>query len=300
MSTGQQILPRAVINAVEGYIGNPIANITSTSGGFSHTVVCADVAPFGRVVIKAASDDEKRHEIRSEGSMLRLLGGAVQAPKIHAMVETDVWTVELVEFLPGINGLQFVQDVTTVKSMVCALAGALARVHRHFDNQMHGLDVVDAHFSPTSSFRRVALGLEAIPLRPDQRIALEFAARAVASSTYAPCLIHGDAGLHNILWSKAAGMCGLLDWEWSGLGNPQLDLAWLRWTLAWRALDTHWPDAFEAYTSAGGRATLPHAGALSSLVCAQIAMILVRSKANQAATHEWLRRLDWTLARALE
>jgi aminoglycoside phosphotransferase (APT) family kinase protein len=105
-----------------------------------------------------------------------------------------------------------------------------------------------------------------------------------------PCLIHGDPGAHNLLWDGT--ITGILDWEWAGFGNPLADLAWVCWTIRFRAL----PDATrQAFLAAYGMPD-PDLATLHAFSVAQIAMILSRVAAIPEARQEWIRRLEATLA----
>jgi aminoglycoside phosphotransferase (APT) family kinase protein len=113
--------------------------------------------------------------------------------------------------------------------------------------------------------------------------------------TPATCLVHGDAGLHNLLWDGS--IAALLDWEWGGAGNPLLDLAWVGWTMRWRQLPGHlWPAFLAAYMSLEPPDLVITPDALRALALGQIAGILVRVAGQPAAWEEWLRRARWTLS----
>lgn len=78
-----------------------------------------------------------------------------------------------------------------------------------------------------------------------------------------PCLVHGDFRLGNFLFTDA-GLCGVLDWELTHLGDPMEDLGWLC-VNAWRFGRRHNPVAglasreafYAAYASASGRTVDP-------------------------------------------
>lgn len=46
------------------------------------------------------------------------------------------------------------------------------------------------------------------------------------------CLVHGDFGPQNlILFQKSRQPAAMLDWEWSHLGSPVEDVAWVEWIM---------------------------------------------------------------------
>jgi aminoglycoside phosphotransferase (APT) family kinase protein len=63
-----------------------------------------------------------------------------------------------------------------------------------------------------------------------------------------PCLLHGDIGLHNMLFNDGR-LQALLDWEYAHIGDPAEDLAYMRNTMG-RSLD--WNRFMASYVSNGG------------------------------------------------
>ena len=136
-------------------------------------------------------------------------------------------------------------------------------------------------------------GLE---LAPGLRGALAASLDQPAWRSGPAALVHGDAGLHNLLWQPEGAT--LLDWEWAGWGSPLIDLAWVRWTLRWRAAAELWAAWVGRYRERNPAA--PHAGPaeLDRIALGQIACILVQVAGQPAAYAEWLRRAEWTLSLA--
>lgn len=61
----------------------------------------------------------------------------------------------------------------------------------------------------------------------------------IPQATPDPAVVHGDYGLHNLMFSTgdAVALAGVLDWEMGTIGNPLVDLGWLL---------TFWPDTPDA------------------------------------------------------
>ena len=105
------------------------------------------------------------------------------------------------------------------------------------------------------------------------------------------CLVHTDAGLHNVLWDGR--LSALLDWEWAGVGSPLLDLAWTRWTLRWRRVPQLWPTLLAGYGLSAADLEEPQ---LDTVALALIGLILARVRTKPEAHAEWERRARWTIA----
>ena len=278
------LLPAPVHQLVSRALGGPIADLAPTYGGFSNLTLFATVGGR-RCVIKAATTPAKRADVRREAALLPLLAAqGLPSPPLLAFAEDADWSVAVTAALPGRNGLQLLADAPeALPAIYEALGAALALSHRA---------VLSASLPQMLLAERVAEALDALGslgLPP-----------ALYNSLAAPIwqaqggLVHGDVGLHNLLWDGQR--LSLLDWEWASHGPPMLDMAWLRWTISWRGLPTSlWPRFVASYAAAGG-ATALDPPIIGALMLGQIGLILVRVADQPAAYAEWLRRLDWTLA----
>jgi aminoglycoside phosphotransferase (APT) family kinase protein len=284
------VLPQPVLDLLAGACaGAPIADIAPTSGGFSHRSAAATIGGQ-RCIVKAAEAAPKRADLRREARILALLpGSGLPTPRLRALVEDHAWTVEVLGFVGGAQGLQLLSDRTMPLAQVYgALGRLLADVHSA------PLAVPDTELLVAGRAAQALRQLPNLGLGAELHAALAESLEHPAWRPAAPALVHGDAGLHNLLWD--GGIAALLDWEWAGWGNPLLDLAWVYWTMRWRSLPGQlWP-AFLAGYRAGRPAADPHApGALRALALGQIAGILARVQADTGAREEWVRRARWTL-----
>src|SRR5690606_9928485 len=64
-----------------------------------------------------------------------------------------------------------------------------------------------------------------------------------------PSLVHADLGFHNMLCHEG-GLSAILDWELAHIGNPALDLGYLRSVVTQRV---EWTDFIATYEAAGGK-----------------------------------------------
>jgi aminoglycoside phosphotransferase (APT) family kinase protein len=276
-------LPPAVAALAESALGGAIIGLAPTVGGFSNLSRRAQIG--GQTcVIKAAQLSLKRADLHREAAVLPLLPARqILAPPLLALVEDETWTVLITAELPGLPGVALLEgDRHDLPAVCVALGSMLARLHA----------------GPAPKLPSLALGphlmaarktLDCADVSGELRSAL---LTALDSSAWAesPCLIHGDSGIHNLLWDGRRA--ALLDWEWAAAGPPAFDLAWLRWTMRWRGLpEDRWHEALESY---GRPAISDHI--LHALALGQIAMILARAVGQPAARAEWLRRALWTLA----
>jgi aminoglycoside phosphotransferase (APT) family kinase protein len=317
--TNISALPQPAVDLLAAaFPAEPLAELATTCGGFSHQSAIVTLGAR-RAVVKAARSEPKRADLRREARVLGLLGetGLPAAP-ILALVEDDIWTVEAIGFVEGVPGLRMLSDMPQdLPSVYSALGRLLAVVHQTpLAAPSHELLLSNRADAVLRSLP--SLGLDAA-LHAELSSALAHPAWRPA----APALVHGDAGLHNILWDGR--IAALLDWEWSGWGEPLLDIAWVYWTIRWRKLpDALWQAFLGGYargcaprpqandpgrtlpggeqapivhraSSIVGPSTPPDTSTLRALALGQIDGILTRVQGDTGAWDEWLRRAYWTL-----
>jgi aminoglycoside phosphotransferase (APT) family kinase protein len=297
-----------------------LRDFASTVGGFSNLSFAATTDHGVRVVVKATASDRKRADLRREQVMLKHLEDAqadgfdtgVKAPTILATVDDD-WVATVLAFIEGEPGLSVVQtrEVSGLQIRVTLLARQLQAVHSAPLPPGNQPD-----FSIEDRMRALVPVIETVGLHRTKLTEFLDAVTSPFLST-GLALVHGDAGLHNTLWTgpqahaptarELAGRRGLalvpvvepirlsslLDWEWTGWGTPLLDISWLWWTLRFR----HVPSiVFETFADTYGRWALQSMGwspeRVRTLVRAQMINILTRSDPDSPAFGEWLTRID--------
>lgn len=282
------ILPEPVLARIAAaFPASPPADMAPTSGGFSHHSAFATIGAH-RCVVKAAALPAKRADLRREAAVLRLLAGrGLPAPTLLALLDDAEWTIALTLARPGAPGVAlYAAPLAERYAAVGALAELLAQVHQA------ALPPPTPDLLLAARARQALLRLPELGLPAALRDAL--AAGLSHPAWYAgAALVHGDAGAHNLLWHPHSAT--LLDWEWAGWGSPQIDLAWVGWTLRWRAAGELWPHFAERYRA--GNPAAPHASPADAraLAIGQIGCILARVADQPAAFAEWLRRAEWTL-----
>ncbi|NCC31417.1 MAG: hypothetical protein EOM24_05240, partial [Chloroflexia bacterium] len=228
------MLPTAIATRLEAHFaGQAITSIRPTFGGFSNLslALCIGTTPC---VLKAAEHPDKRHDLRHEATILRLLAGRrLGAPTYLALLDDDAWSILVMRRRPGLPGLRFVgRPAADLIPIYRALGHKLARLHQHTptDSQIPSTEQRTIHVE----IGNLGSQLAELPLPDTLARSLSAAIAHPVWKPTAPRLIHGDAGLHNLLWG-ARGL-SLLDWEWAGWADPRLDLAWVDWTIRFRQL----------------------------------------------------------------
>lgn len=288
-------MPRAMLPdaslplLVAAFPGQEIQLLAPTAGGFSHP--SAFLAIGGQpCVAKAAEAAPKRAGLRHEAAVLRALAGhGVAAPALVALCESAEWTVEVLAALPGEPGIAcYGRAPAEQNAALAALAALLAATHAAPLVPLAGARL---HERAAESLTH----LHTLDLDPALRDALRDALAHPIWQAESANLVHGDAGLHNLLWHAAAP--ALLDWEMAAWGTPLLDLAWVWWTMRWRDMPVaRWDGFLEAYRATGGMRLAAGREEVRALTLGQIAGLLVRSHGQPAASAEWQRRAVWSLA----
>lgn len=269
------------------FAGQAVAELAPTEGGYSHQTMFATIGGR-RCVVKAATSPAKRTDVRRDARVLVLLEGQrLPTPHLLALCEDADWTVAVTAALGGHSGMRLYDQPAALAAAYRELGALLAHVHRTAPAPSEPDVLLAERFRPEL--------LAALDLEP--ALHSEFAS-SLAHPAWRPAraaLVHGDAGLHNVLWDER--IVGLLDWEWSGWGNPLLDLAWVYWTMRWRTVDPAlWTMFIGGYQAGGAALEAANAASLRALALGQIAGILARTHGQPAARAEWLRRAEWTLA----
>lgn len=279
---------RVLALLTNAFPGEEIGTFEETFGGYSNLTVKLMVGKRP-LIAKIAQTSLKQADVRREAALLELLRGSMlPTPALVRVLEDVDVTVELLDYIDGTNGLHYfgAQSPGTVSAIFAAVGQVLAKVHQHTSpDDRTGLELAPRYAQTLGM-------LPMLDLDPSLLVALTTSLEDAAWHPPELRLVHGDPGLHNVLWNGE--LTALLDWEWAGWGNPLLDVAWIYWITRLRNLP---PEPWAAFCAAYG--PWPSVGidptpqALHCLVLGHIAFILVR--ARQLPTwDEWLRRAAWT------
>jgi aminoglycoside phosphotransferase (APT) family kinase protein len=268
----------------------PLSNLEATFGGFSNLTFSATTIHGERVIIKATADDRKRADVKREQRMLAHLSDTdLPVPRVLTTSEAE-WTVSVLYAIDATAGLHVVQsrDASDLARRITLLTRLLRRVHQTpppLGNDPD-FDIAVRHSSAIEGIAALAL-TASVSQRMCEALAVPVLQSGVA-------LVHGDSGLHNTMWDDRdtkAHLASLIDWEWSGWGNPLTDIAWLWWTMRFRHLPTV---VFETAVETYGREALVAMGwneeNVIQVVRAHMAQILLRTEPGSAGFDEWLKR----------
>jgi aminoglycoside phosphotransferase (APT) family kinase protein len=283
------MLPPPVIQLLtESFPDLPVGDVQPTVGGYSNLSVQLTISGQ-RCVVKAAASPVKRADVRRDAHMLTLLyGRGLPAPELLALLENEAWTVAVTKFMPGDHGLYVLEQTPIARDRVYyALGQLLANVHAT------PLIADDPSLRIADRVQQVRALLSMFDLDAELGSVVIASLEHPVWQMQPEHLVHGDAGLHNILWDGQ--ITALLDWEWAGWGNGALDLAWLHWTIRWRNFPEYlWETVLAGYNVGPVRMRTVAPETLQALVIGQIAQILIRAREHPDTWEEWVRRLRWT------
>jgi aminoglycoside 2''-phosphotransferase len=178
--------------------------------------------------------------VREVASLTRAAGKiGVRVPRV-LKVEGDV---VLLEYLAGeALGWALLRDLpeATSAALLDQLVGALAALHAlPVDGLPPAAQIADIAWHDDVAIRVTRHVLPRLPTgaQRDAERALDAARRAIASQL-SYCPTHADLHPEHVLWDAGSErLTGLIDWGWSGAGDPALDLAQLAWNYGRRAIE---------------------------------------------------------------
>jgi len=289
------VVPASLADRLETLLGTRVRTAVAAVGGHSNLVFEATTAAGEPVVVKAANTAWKRADIEREAAVLRALDGddTLPAPVLVTSSADAEWAMVVTRRIDGSNGLSIVADLRADEDLAVSVGRLMARVLRLVHHSSPG-PLVGEDFDRAAQIT----GLDG-PLRasdaPSDVVEALLPALGDAVHQQGMAFLHGDPGLHNVLWgprTTALSLRGLLDWEMAGWGNPLSDLAWVWWTFTLRSL----PRAcFDAFANEYGMVALQALGwseqRVDALVRAQMAALLVRTEPGTAVREVWVERV---------
>jgi|GEM_PF-839699 Predicted aminoglycoside phosphotransferase len=278
-------LPDAIYEAIAAsFPDREIGPLEATFGGYSNVSVLVPLNEE-RIIAKIAQMPIKQLDVRHEATVLRFIEGrGLPAPSLISFYEAPDFCIEFLTFIEGINGMHFFsQEQRRLPELYAAVGQVLAHVHQQEASEL------PAEFQLRERYAQVHEQLPSLGLPSAIERELLTALEHPVWEEPANCLVHGDAGIHNLLWDGQ--MRALLDWEWSGCGSPLFDIAWNLWTMRFRSLEPRITyDFLTAYQAIAPQPIQAKADALRALALSHIAFILTRSEPGSWARAEWERR----------
>jgi aminoglycoside phosphotransferase (APT) family kinase protein len=287
------LVPAEVIKTLRNAAAvGSLTNLRPTIGGFSNLSFFGDCDSGETVVVKVAIRSIKRGDLQREARMLPLLAeSALPLPFLRAHIESENWTISVLNAVAGDVGINVVQ--TRDVGDLCARARVMARLLQAI-HQTSPMPVIDGDLDCGSRF---VTNLELL----NQRALPEDVMAFLASGDHAvlrrgSVLVHGDFGFHNTIWKflpeGRVAVHALLDWEWSGWGSPLVDSSWLWWTLRFRRSSTEvWESFVDTYQDWALRACGWNPENVREVIRAQMASLLSRTEPGSPAENEWLTRI---------
>lgn len=246
-----------------GHRADAVKDLRRISGGFSKETIRATVIDESHhetdVVIRKVSPGRRSDGLRPEYDIVALVASAgIPAPRPIWYLEDCLGTPAFAATgLPGgLLGNVWGWTEHPADVAVHDLGVAMGR--------LHSLDATSVENAPLPPLRTRQDHLDAVDerrdvveaiwargddsFRPVFTLVLDWLREHVPEDSEAQVLVHGDFGLHNVLFSDGR-LSGLLDWERTHLGNPAEDLAYLK-----PSLDQvgGWENFLSGYLEAGG------------------------------------------------
>lgn len=240
-----------------------VKDLRRISGGFSKETIRAAVIDEGHretdVVIRKVSPGRRTDGLRLEYDIVALVASAgIPAPVPIWYLDDCLGTPAFAATgLPGgLLGNVWGWTEHPAEVTVHDLGAAMG--------QLHSLDATPVGSAPLPPLRTRQDHMAAVrerrdvveaiwargddAFRPVFALVLDWLEEHVPADSETQVLVHGDFGLHNILFSDGR-LSGLLDWERAHLGNPAEDLAYLK-----PSLDQigGWETFLSGYLEAGG------------------------------------------------
>ncbi|WP_421849150.1 phosphotransferase [Marinomonas sp.] len=191
--------------------------VTSFEEGFSNKVYRLDWNKVPQMVLRVPALDEVAFGIDRQSEIAVLLAAAKAEISPPVLWHDD----------QGIFACQFVVqaslgwDVKHSNSSIKRIANALAQAHAlpKVDHPFCIYDLIEHYLQSIESF---------LPTRPDVREELAYLRGLFSNlprveSNYAPVVCHNDLNPKNVLIDDDA--IWLIDWEYTGMGDPLFDLA---------------------------------------------------------------------------
>ena len=288
------VVPGPLADRLEPMLGCRLRTAEAAQGGHSNLVFICALEDGRRVIVKAATAAWKRADVERESAILEVLADeSLPVPRLIATHHDEEWAIMVTEFIDGRQGLSVLTELTRNPTLPGAIGTSTARILR-------GIHATSPRPLVGTSFNRghqVSALLEPLQASGAPTDVVDALLPALEHPLHqrGVSFVHGDPGLHNLLWSAQSGALGVaavVDWEMAGWGNPLSDVAWVWWTFWFRGLP---PATAEAFAREYGLWVFGAMGwstdSVDAAVRAQMAALLVRTEPGSAVRAVWIERV---------
>ena len=292
------VVPAPLADRLEPMLGCRLRTAEAAQGGHSNLVFICALEDGRRVIVKAATSSWKRADVERESAILGVLADeSLPVPRLIATHHDDEWAIMVTEFIDGRQGLSVLTELAHNPALPAVIGTLTARILRVI-HSTSPQPLVGNSFD-----RAQQVSALVVPLRvsgaPSDVVDALLPALEHPLHQRGVSFVHGDPGLHNLLWfpqaSAQAGalrVAAVVDWEMAGWGNPLTDVAWVWWTFWFRGLP---PATAEAFAREYGLWVFAAMGwssdTVDAAVRAQMAALLVRTEPGSAARTVWIERV---------
>jgi len=233
--------PEDVLRRSSAAAGQPLGDLEPLLGGMASITFAARAADGARVVVKVAPpglEPVRNRDVLRQARVLRALAAVpdVAVPRVWGGDPGDPPQVPPLFVMDFVEGESYEPRHSTIDSRspdedVVACAGAAARMLA----ALHAVSPADLSLDePPSSLDaeverwRKALGTCELP-GPDRVAEAKVRDRLLATlpAPIGPAVLHGDWRLGN-MQCHGREIRAVIDWEIWSIGDPRLDLAWMR------------------------------------------------------------------------
>jgi len=260
-------------------------NLKELKGGYTNRVfLLENTSPTVIAKISNISNGDSINEIKC----LDLLKRFQCTPKVHGIFQFEKSRIIIMDYINGLNGqLLLEQNNIERAKKVYELLGKCLATEIHTIKYQNSCDKLPLIKKNNGGFDKLVFIPSSFIEEVEKILSTEEEENYV--------LIHGDFGPHNSLILNESVY--VIDWEWSGWGNPLQDISWVVWFLK-----LHYPNKahtlcntfINSYKINSDISISPEQ--IKSYAISRVMNIMCRIiNADQEVKNEWIKRLKWTL-----
>lgn len=233
--------PADVARRAASAIGRPLRDLTPLAGGTSSLTYCATTDEGVRVVVKVAPpglEPVRNRDVLRQARLLTALAGVrdVAIPNVlgtDAGDPPDVPPLFVMSFADGESyeprhvAAERRPPSAEVRHRAAAAARMLAALHTAVPSEL-GIDEAAVPLeAEVERWRKALATCELDPASASAELECQRLLTATVPTPMRPAVLHGDWRLGN-MQCVGAQIRAVIDWEIWSIGDPRLDLAWMR------------------------------------------------------------------------